>query len=221
MQSADKKSRMPQKNRKVGRPRNVTPSAEYEQRRSSIVEAAARVFREKGYDRGSLDDVAQELDIRKSSLYYYVKSKAELIGLVFETALTAARADIAEMKKIEDPKARLRLLIEHQIGRVTSDLSHFAVFFDHMGRDKLEGAKSEKLYELERAYFQAFSETVECAIAESCLPKVNPRYATQAIMGMTCWTYKWFDPERHDATMLANTCIQLLLGSGAHSKPEE
>ena len=217
MKSAESTPKTPEKRRKVGRPRNVTPSAEYEERRNAIVEAAARVFREKGYERGSLDDVAQALDIRKASLYYYVKSKAELIGLVFETALIAAREDIAQLKKIDDSGERLRMLIKHQIGHVTSDLSHFAVFFDHMGRHNADVAKSEKLRELERAYFQAFSETVEYTIADARMPNVNPRYATHAIMGMTCWTYKWFDPERHDAATLVDTCIQLLLGPGAQS----
>ncbi len=203
------------KPRRVGRPRNVTQSAEYEERRRSIVEAAARVFREKGYDRGSLDDVVQALDIRKASLYYYVKSKAELIGLVFETALVSAREDIARLESIDDPAELLRTLILHQISRVTSDLSHFAVFFDHMGNMDHAAGKSEKLRLLEKAYFQAFSQTVEAAIAKACLPDVDPRYATQAIIGMTCWTYKWFDPQRHDATKLAETCIQLLLGPAA------
>lgn len=179
-----------------------------------IVEAAANVFREKGYDGGSLDDVAEALDIRKASLYYYINSKAELVGLVFETAMDGAREDIDRIVLIEDPVDRLRALVEHQIGRVISDLSHFSVFFDHIGFTKESSAKSERLRQLERSYVEAFSQTVERAIAEGVLPDVDPRYATRAIMGMTCWTYKWFDHDRHDGAALSETCLQLLLGTG-------
>jgi len=29
---------------------------------------------------------------------------------------------------------------------------------------------------------------------------------------MTSWTYKWFDPARHNADEFAETCIDFLLG---------
>src|SRR5207253_8692552 len=64
------------KRRGPGRPRLLEPSPEYVARREEIVAAAAEVFHEKGYDAGTLDDVADALDLRRASLYYYVRSKA-------------------------------------------------------------------------------------------------------------------------------------------------
>ncbi|WP_031470619.1 TetR/AcrR family transcriptional regulator [Sciscionella sediminilitoris] len=50
-----------------------------------IVETAAELFGEHGYDAVSLDDVAERLDVTKGSLYYYFPSKEELATAAIET----------------------------------------------------------------------------------------------------------------------------------------
>lgn len=192
-----------------GRKRAETP--EYREKRDAIVAAAAAVFHEKGYTTGSLDDVAARLNIRKASLYHYVRSKAHLLELVFASALRDAQARIGALAAVPDPGARLEALIRLQVEMVTADLSHFAVFFDHVSAlpDRQEGGSGE-LRALERRYFRRFVDTVAEAVAAGSLPPVDAHYAAQAVMGMTCWTYKWFDPARHDARALADTCVALI-----------
>ena len=76
--------------RRRGRPRQTELSADYIRRRQEIIETAARVFHARGYETGSLDDVAAEMDLRKASLYYYVDSKAQLLYWVFDRAISLA-----------------------------------------------------------------------------------------------------------------------------------
>src|SRR5436309_11157977 len=89
------------KRRGPGRPRLLEPSPEYVARREEIVAAAAEVFHEKGYDAGTLDDVADALDLRRASLYYYVRSKANLLFLIFEHALDMALRRLEEHLLVE------------------------------------------------------------------------------------------------------------------------
>lgn len=56
-----------------------------DRRRQAIVEVAATLFGEHGYDAVSLDDVADRLDVTKGSLYYYFASKEELGTAAIET----------------------------------------------------------------------------------------------------------------------------------------
>jgi len=49
-----------------GRPRHDTPSADYIARKELILQKAAEVFAAKGYEAGTLDDVAAALDMRKA-----------------------------------------------------------------------------------------------------------------------------------------------------------
>ena len=48
-------------------------------RREAILEAATRLFAERGYAQTSTQDIADEVGVLKGSLYYYVRSKEELL----------------------------------------------------------------------------------------------------------------------------------------------
>src|SRR5690606_29296004 len=116
--------------------------------------------REKGYASGSLDDVAAALDIRKATLYYYVESKAKLLELIFERALTVARRKIDMLADIPDPNDRFRALIRHQVEVVSSDRSHFAVFFDNLAMPDQPDTRSPRLRRLEKEYMESFQRIV-------------------------------------------------------------
>lgn len=51
---------------------------EKEQRRNDIIDAAEKVFFSKGFDNASMNDVANEAEYSKGTLYLYFKSKNEL-----------------------------------------------------------------------------------------------------------------------------------------------
>ncbi len=50
-----------------------------EERREQILTAAARVFAEKGFDRATIRDVAQEAGLSEGSIYNYFKNKQDLL----------------------------------------------------------------------------------------------------------------------------------------------
>jgi AcrR family transcriptional regulator len=49
-----------------------------------VIEAAVRIFWEKGYANASVQDVADALGMLKGSLYYYIDSKERLLEKIFE-----------------------------------------------------------------------------------------------------------------------------------------
>ncbi len=203
-----------------GRPHQDKPSAEFMAKRQKIVSAAAEVFREKGYAKGSLDDVAAALGIRKPSLYHYVSSKQHLLQLVFHQALNEGLERMRLLEQIEDPAERLAGLIRLQVEVVASDRDHFAVFFDQFSSQDPRTVESDggdiarQVRELEREYFSGFVSTVLAAAEAGVIPAVDPTYGAQAIIGMTSWIYKWFDPVRHDAETIIDTYIRLIVPCG-------
>ncbi|NMC11320.1 MAG: TetR/AcrR family transcriptional regulator [Chloroflexi bacterium] len=56
-----------------------------EERRREIIESARRLFQTKEYDNTTMQDVIDELKIAKGTIYYYFKSKEELLEAVVET----------------------------------------------------------------------------------------------------------------------------------------
>ena len=52
---------------------------QYDLKRKVLIQEAARAFSTRGYHATSLADVARELGVTKGALYYYVKSKQDIL----------------------------------------------------------------------------------------------------------------------------------------------
>jgi AcrR family transcriptional regulator len=187
------------------------PSQEYRQRLEEIIETGIKVFHDQGYDSGSLDDVAAALDLRRASLYHYLRNKAQLLYFIFDRALSIALQRLDELAGIADPRQQLAALVAHQVRMVANDPSLFAVFFDE--RPRLDAAYREQIATKERDYVRRFASMVTQAVAAGELSEVDPRHAAHALIGMTSWIYKWFDPSRDDPDDIARTMIRLILGA--------
>ncbi|HZQ28140.1 MAG TPA: TetR family transcriptional regulator [Acidimicrobiales bacterium] len=206
-QTSGQEGAEPNSHRRPGRPRHAGPSKEFLARRAEIIGTAAEIFQTSGYE-VSLDVIADSLQLRKASVYYYVHSKAELLFLVFDQAITQALDHLDALALSGSARDRLSALVRHQVQMISSDRRMFSVFFDH--RPELRPEYETQLREKERRYLQAFSDAVETAIAEGVLPPMDARYAGQALLGMTSWVYKWFDTTRDDASTFADTAVSLI-----------
>jgi AcrR family transcriptional regulator len=196
--------------RRAGRPRLTEPSPEYVQRLDDIIETGIRVFHDKGYDAGTLDDVAVALDLRRASLYHYLRNKGELLYLIFDRAITTALARLDDIATIDQPREQLAAFIAHQVRMVGKDPGLFAVAFDQRGR--LEDRFSEKILHKEREYVRRVTAMIEKANGAGVFDDLPLRPAAHSLIGMTTWIYKWFEPTRDDADNVARTMIKLVFG---------
>ncbi|WP_062999645.1 TetR/AcrR family transcriptional regulator [Nocardia jinanensis] len=82
------------------------------QKRQRLTSAAARVLHEQGVERTTLGDIAREADVPVGNVYYYFKTKDELV----QAALSEHSAHLDELTgrldQLADPRDRLRALIE-------------------------------------------------------------------------------------------------------------
>jgi AcrR family transcriptional regulator len=80
-------------------------------KRARLASAAAEVFHRQGVERTTLSDIAQAADVPLGNVYYYFKTKDQLV----EAALGAHRERLAELTghldQLPDPAARLKALI--------------------------------------------------------------------------------------------------------------
>ena len=68
---------------------------EKQQRREEIIQAAEKVFFTKGFDKSTMDDIAESAELSKGTLYLYFKSKEDL-------HLAVARKAIGLLNSITD-----------------------------------------------------------------------------------------------------------------------
>src|SRR5713226_426616 len=92
--------------KRAGRPsRAERPSYDVEM----VIDAAVRVFNRRGYEASSMRDIARATGLSKSSLYYHVASKEELLARALERAFGPLLAVFDEPGATAGtPLARLR-----------------------------------------------------------------------------------------------------------------
>jgi len=105
-----------------------------EARRSAIVEAATALFKEMGYERASMNELAKRFGGSKATLYGYFRSKEELFVAVVEAVATGhlldATRELAVDTAVGQPalEARLKRFGERMLGVLTHDESALAVY---------------------------------------------------------------------------------------------
>ena len=165
-----------------------------------ILRTAAAVFAEVGYDPASIRMVADRAGVSVAGLYYYVRSKDELLYLIqyhvfdglvrrFETDSAQMLADGGEAAR---PQTRLHRFIHNHLEHFLADMASLTVCTRELGR--LSGEYLQQIEVLQRSYFsQAFEIFQELCSAQDD-SRMDPRTATLAMFGTINWVSSWYDP---------------------------
>ncbi len=97
-------------------------SEKFDRKRHEILRAAARVFARLGFHRASLVDLGEELGVTPAALYYYVKSKDQLLNDCTDVAIDMVREALeASIREGGDGLARFRAFARRHAGIVCDD----------------------------------------------------------------------------------------------------
>lgn len=93
-------------------PRQGVQTAKAEETRAKIFDTALRLFRERGFDKTTMRDVASEAGVATGAAYYYFRSKDELVmAFYLRTAEEAREEFAAALASTKDLRKRIRALI--------------------------------------------------------------------------------------------------------------
>ncbi len=159
--------------------------------REDILEAAAQVFRQKGFHGASMQDIAEAVNLQKASLYHHVSSKQEILlalldhalELLFERISAISTQNIPADEKLQEMiRAYLQILTEN------TDLSA-VLLFEHRSLERKQHARHVP----NRDKFEALWRDV---VAEGVSAKIfkcdDPALTTRAILGILNWTLTWY-----------------------------
>lgn len=162
--------------------------------RDNILEAAAQVFRQKGFHGASMKDIAEAVNLQKASLYHHVSSKQEILlallnqalELLLERISAISSQDIPADRKLEDMiRSYLQILAEN------TDLSA-VLLFEHRSLERKQHARHVP----NRDKFEALWRGVlEEGVAAKLFTCDDPALAARAILGILNWTITWYHPE--------------------------
>ena len=164
-----------------------------ERREQEILLAAADMFCHKGFHATSLEDIAQAVGIRKSSLYYYAQTKDELLFRVVEMGL---RPMIDELQAVcssaHPPAEKLRRAIDVHVLNIDSQRSTMGVI---LREDRSVAPQHRESYiALRDAYEVLLRGLIREGVASGAFRACDPVTITRAILGMCSWLTVWYRP---------------------------
>jgi AcrR family transcriptional regulator len=162
--------------------------------RDRLLEKAAELFCSNGYARTSINDIADSLDLKRSSIYHYFSNKEEMISALFDEESTRRCNSILELLEQQDltPTERLiRAVTEGIVLRLRAG-SRFLVF------DRLEAEVPEdvrKSYNRSRRQIlDLYSRMIADGVKAGEFRDVDVQMAAFAVIGMSNWTALWYSP---------------------------
>jgi TetR/AcrR family transcriptional regulator, cholesterol catabolism regulator len=180
----------------------------YDARRETILETAASLFASQGYERTTIRDVARAAGMSVAGLYYYVRSKEELLYHICERSFSMVLDGLTqELARTPDPRARVRALIRNHLDHFLRHMSEMKVLTREL--DALQGAHAAQIYALRHRYYTICRTVVSEAAAGGGVPA---RLATMGLFGMLNWIHMWYRPEADgDADALADGMTRIFL----------
>ena len=90
-------------------------------KRTTILDAATRVFARRGFFNAQVADVAREAGVAAGTVYLYFRSKDDLLTSIFEKSMTRALEETDRaLAGVTDPVERLRRLARVHLGGLGS-----------------------------------------------------------------------------------------------------
>ncbi|WP_307853511.1 TetR/AcrR family transcriptional regulator [Kitasatospora sp. RG8] len=86
-------------------------------KRQRLTAAAARVLHEQGVERTTIADIARAADVPTGNVYYYFKTKDDLVGAALSEHTGHLEALTAELDRLADPRERLKALVTAWVGQ--------------------------------------------------------------------------------------------------------
>jgi AcrR family transcriptional regulator len=162
-------------------------------RLQEILKVAARMFAELGYERTTLDMIADELGLSKPGLYYYVKSKEDVLAHIFQSIFRNI-IDQVETDLSEDitPIERLRCLIIAYAAQACIYPEGRALF---LYQSNLISVCNIEMMSLRERYQQMIEDTIAEGIVQGCFHVADAKIASLALFGSLHCIPLWYVPE--------------------------
>ena len=184
--------------RRAAKPRNVTAKAAT---RIDILKSAAVAFRRRGYHGATVEQIAAALHMKKGNLYYYFKSKEDMLFACHQYSLDRLMQLLETIEHGDlSPDAKLRKLILGVVHTILDELNGTALFLD---LEALSPAHLKAMIVQRDLFDRGIRQVLEDGIANGTFTPgsrgtpVAPgcsKLLSFAILGAVNWIPRWFDP---------------------------
>ena len=164
-------------------------------RREQIIQASAELFEKVGYHGASMQMVADAVKLGKPTLYYYFKSKTDILYAVHESLIVGLRdRHAARVAKKLPLDAQLLGICTDIFRQIDEHPGYTRAFFEH--HDELEEPHKSEMRRQRREYLDMVSGLIAAGVKSGLFAKCEPRLTALGFLGMCNFAYKWYPREK-------------------------
>ncbi len=162
--------------------------------KEAITRQSIQLFERKGFSATSVQDIVESLGVTKGTFYYYFTSKETLL---MDIHLRYIDDLLGRQKKVLDSNDSCRNQLTEIVGMLINDIqtqgSNVRVYFREMRH--LSEENSSVIKNKRRMFHLAIEKIIKEGIEKKEFREsLEPKMTTFAILGVTNWSYEWFDP---------------------------
>lgn len=175
--------------------RTVSSPRGDDNRRTDVILTAARLFRQNGYERTTVRELAEAVGLSSGSLFHYFRNKEEILVAVMANGIESVTQEGRElMARLPDPADRLaglfRLHMASLIRGVGGDAMH-AMIYEWRS---LSPAARQPIQALSDAYEQLWHQAIDDAVASGLIDGEAAIIRKHVLGGMN-FSVRWYHPE--------------------------
>jgi TetR/AcrR family transcriptional regulator len=185
--AAKPKRRRPRRRLKEGRRSDISAAT-----RLDILKSASAAFRRYGYHGATVEQIAAALEMNKGNLYYYFKSKEEILFACHEYSHDRLQELLDETcRGTAPPESKLRRLIHAAVHVILDELHGTALLVD---LEALSPAHRRAVILRRDRFDRGMRLIIEEGMATGAFRQSDPKLLGFAMVGAINWIAKWFNP---------------------------
>lgn len=163
-------------------------------KRERIVASAVELFYHQGYERTTLEQVADAMDVTKPFIYAHFPSKADLLAEICSRAIRHAHAGLNRALTEESTHTeRLQNVVHDFLLAVLDNQAHAVIF----SREETELKKEDRdaINSLRRTFDQKLTALLDAGVATGEFTIDDVPLTALAIGGIVGWAPVWYRPK--------------------------
>jgi AcrR family transcriptional regulator len=184
---------------------------QFELKRQVVLRTAARIYSRNGFHETTLADIADELNVSKPALYYYFRSKDDILFECHRLAIEAITDGANPMpSRVEaSGRARLEEFLRRYVRMVVDDFGTCLVM---TGTNALEPENRGQVVEGRRQIDSMLRELLEHGNEDGTLTCPDTKLSAMFIFGAMNWIPRWFHADGSlGLEEVANRLIEFVL----------
>lgn len=160
-------------------------------RRMELVRAAAKLFRDQGYERTTVRDLGNAVGLQSGSLFYHFRTKEEILVAVMALGITATTEQLGEaIARARHPREKLSALFHVHLSSLLGDNQAALEVMLYEWRSVSATAKPGLIVLRDR--YEALWQEVLDEAAAAGLVKQDTRLLRRTLLGSLHWSVQWY-----------------------------